>query len=50
VWDWTFILVLYVIGLGFFQFLGGFRAAANAIESWGRASSSARARRVSPSS
>jgi hypothetical protein len=47
-WDWAFILLLYVIGVGFFRLLGGFRAAAGAIQAWGRASSSARSRRVSP--
>ncbi len=47
-WDWAFILLLYVIGVGFFHLLGGFRAAADAIQTWGRASSTRRARRISP--
>lgn len=47
-WDWAFILLLYVIGVGFFRLLGGFRAAADAIQTWGRASSNLRERRVSP--
>lgn len=49
-WDWALILVLYVIGVGFFHLLGGFRAAGQAIETWGRATASRRARRMSASS
>ncbi len=48
--DWAIITVLYLFGLFFFRLLGGFRAAAAAIERWGRESSDRRSGTVSPSS
>jgi hypothetical protein len=41
-------VVLYVLGLGFFRWLGGIGAAADAIERWGHAA--AERRRRAPSS
>jgi predicted metalloprotease len=37
--DWIVVLVLYVVGLGFFGVLGGLRSAADALQRWGEASS-----------
>lgn len=48
--DWAIIIALYLIGLFFFRLLGGFRAAAAAIERWGHASSTARSGSISPTS
>ena len=48
--DWVIILGLYLLGLSFFRLLGGFRAAAAAIERWGRESSGPRSSELSPSS
>ncbi len=48
-WDWVWIAVLYVLGIGFFRWLGGIGAAADAIQRWGHAHAE-RGRRVSSSS
>jgi len=40
--EWIPILVLYVVGLGFFRALGGFGAAGGALRRWGRGSSALR--------
>ncbi|MGH3103748.1 MAG: hypothetical protein ACRDN6_06605 [Gaiellaceae bacterium] len=48
--DWMIIGVLYVLSLGLFRLLGGFRGAGEAFQKWGRANAAARACRVSPSS
>ena len=37
-------VVLYVLGLGFFRWLGGIGAAADAIEQWGHAAAERRRR------
>jgi hypothetical protein len=42
--------ILYLLGLGFFQRIGGLPGAADAFQSWGRASASARPNGFSPSS
>jgi len=34
-WGWLGIAVLYVLGMGFFRWLGGIGAAADAIQRWG---------------
>ncbi len=47
-WDWAIVAAAYVVGLGFFQLLGGFRAASQAIQRWGRASAARRIERVAP--
>ena len=47
-WDWVIVAVAYVVGLGFFNLLGGFAAASRAIQSWGRSSSARRIDRVAP--
>jgi hypothetical protein len=47
-WGWIGIVVLYVLGMGFFHWLGGIGAAAEAIRGWGRATAE-RQRRVSSS-
>jgi hypothetical protein len=41
-WSWIGVVALYVLGIGLFQWLGGIGAAADAITSWGRASSEKR--------
>ena len=49
-WDWIVILVLYALGMGFFHWLGGLGAAADALQQWVRAMSDARSRREAASS
>ena len=49
VWNWIVIGILYLFGIGFFRWLGGIGAAADAIKSWGRVYSDRR-RRTSSSS
>jgi hypothetical protein len=41
-WSWIWIAGLYVLGIGFFRWLGGIGAAAEAIQSWGRVTASRR--------
>jgi hypothetical protein len=36
-WGWVLIVILYVAGMGFFYWLGGIGAAAEAIQQWGQA-------------
>jgi hypothetical protein len=38
----------YLVGLGFFQLLGGLRAASEVIQGWGRSSATKRIERVAP--
>jgi hypothetical protein len=42
--SWIVIGVLYVLGIGFFQWLGGISAASDAIASWGRSTAEKRRR------
>jgi hypothetical protein len=35
-WAWILIAALYVLGIGFFRWLGGIGAAADAIQRWGQ--------------
>jgi hypothetical protein len=49
-WSWAIVVILYVVGMGFFHLLGGLAGAADALESWGRNSSSARSGRSPVSS
>jgi hypothetical protein len=35
--DWIVIVVLYLLGMGLFSLLGGFRSAGEALQQWGRA-------------
>ena len=44
-WGWIWVIVLYVLGIGFFRWLGGVGAAADAIASWGRATAERRRQR-----
>jgi len=46
---WLWVVVLYVFGIGFFHWLGGIGAAADAIERWGHAYADQRRRTHSPS-
>jgi len=46
---WIWIVVLYVLGMSFYRWLGGIGAAAAAIQRWGHATAERR-RRVSSSS
>jgi hypothetical protein len=48
-WGWIWVVVVYVLGIGFFRWLGGIGAAADAIQSWGRVTA-ARRRPTSPHS
>jgi hypothetical protein len=50
VWSWIVIVVLYLLGIGFFSLIGGLGGAADALQDWGSRSASARARRSSASS
>jgi len=34
-WGWVVACTLYVLGMGFFRWLGGIGAAASAIQRWG---------------
>jgi len=40
--SWIVIGVLYVLGIGFFRWLGGVGAASDAISQWGRATAARR--------
>lgn len=46
--DWIVILVLYAVVLFGFRALGGIRAAGEALERWGRASTTPKALERSP--
>jgi len=48
-WGWLGIAVLYVLGMGFFHWLGGIGAAADAIERWGHSVGERRRQAHSPS-
>jgi hypothetical protein len=48
-WSWIWIGALYVLGIGFFRWLGGIGAASEAIQNWGRVTASRR-RVTSPKS
>ena len=43
-WEWILIAVLYVLGIGFFRWLGGVGAAADAIQRWGHVTAERRRR------
>jgi hypothetical protein len=45
-WDWVIVVGLYLVGMTFFQLLGGFDAAGRAFKGWGRATSIRRAQRL----
>jgi len=49
-WGWVWIAGLYVAGMGFFHWLGGLGAAADAIQRWGHAVGDRRRHATSPSS
>jgi hypothetical protein len=49
-WSWIEIALLYLLGMGFFCWLGGISAAADALSRWGRATSERRRSALSPSS
>jgi hypothetical protein len=40
--NWIVVLMLYLLGLGFFGVLGGLRSAADALRKWGETSSAIR--------
>jgi hypothetical protein len=46
VWDWILIGVLYVLGMGFFHWLGGLASAAEAITDWSRRTSPKRRQKL----
>ena len=43
---WIVVVVLYALGMGFFRLLGGFAAASDAIQRWGRWSAEKRRKRI----
>jgi hypothetical protein len=43
--EWIVIGVLYVAGIGFFQWLGGIASASDAIARWGRSTAEKRRRK-----
>jgi hypothetical protein len=43
-WGWIWVVVLYVLGMSFYQWLGGLGAAADAIQRWGHATAERRRR------
>ena len=43
--SWAIVVILYLIGMGFFYLLGGLAGAADALEGWGRRSASTRSGR-----
>jgi hypothetical protein len=49
-WGWIWVAALYLLGIGFFRWLGGVGAAADAIQRWGRATGERRRHTPSPSS
>jgi hypothetical protein len=48
--SWIVVIVLYLCGIGFFSLLGGIGGAADALQRWGRDSTSERLPRSSGSS
>ncbi len=44
---WIVIGVLYVLGIGFFRWLGGIASASDAIANWGRSTAERRRRSLS---
>jgi hypothetical protein len=49
-WSWIVVVVLYVLGIGFFHIIGGLGAAAESLRQWGRVSSTIGSGQVSSSS
>jgi hypothetical protein len=47
--EWIVAVVLYVVGIGVFRWLGGVAAAGDALREWGRAAAAPR-KAASPSS
>jgi hypothetical protein len=45
-WSWILTGVLYLLGIGFFRWLGGIGAAGDAIQRWGNASAVRRRSRI----
>ncbi|HEX6788925.1 MAG TPA: hypothetical protein VF091_06755 [Gaiellaceae bacterium] len=43
-WDWIWIVALYIFSIGLFRRLGGIGAAATAIQRWGHATGERRRR------
>ena len=41
-WEWIIIVVCYLIGAGFFRLLGGIGSASEALQGWGRNTTSER--------
>ena len=48
-WSWLVIAGLYVAGMGFFHWLGGLGAAADAFQRWGHTVGARRRRPAPPS-
>jgi hypothetical protein len=44
---WIVTIALYVLGMGFFRWIGGVGSAADAIQRWGQATAERRRRRTS---
>ena len=43
-WEWILIAILYMLGIGFFRWIGGVGAAADAIQRWGHVTAERRRR------
>jgi hypothetical protein len=46
-WDWIWIVALYVLSMGFFRWIGGIGAAATAIQRWGNTTAEKRRHKLS---
>jgi hypothetical protein len=48
-WQWIWIIAVYLLSISLFRWLGGIGAAADAIQRWGNAAGERRRRSISPS-
>jgi hypothetical protein len=48
-WQWIWIIAVYLLSISLFRWLGGIGAAAEAIQRWGNAVGERRRRSISPS-
>jgi hypothetical protein len=48
-WQWIWIVAVYLLSISLFRWLGGIGAAADAIQRWGNTVGARRRRSVSPS-
>jgi hypothetical protein len=48
-WEWIWIVAIYLLSISLFRWLGGIGAAADAIQRWGHSVVERRRRSISPS-